>query len=69
MPVAIQYREHWQKCPSVSESVIHMDDIPPNSQRPCSFHQDFDREVFAVVFSVGTIIIMILMINSDVFQG
>ena len=37
--------------------VIHMDNIPPtNSQRPHSFHPDFDREVFSVIFSVGTII-------------
>lgn len=44
-----------QKCPSVP--VVYMTNIPPNSQRPRSFHQDFDREVFAVVFSVGTIIV------------
>jgi hypothetical protein len=43
-----------QKCPSVP--VVHMDNIPPNSQRPRSFHQDFEREVFAVVFSVRRII-------------
>lgn len=40
-----------------SVPIIHMDNIPPtNSQRPRSFHPDFDREVFSVIFSVGTII-------------
>jgi hypothetical protein len=34
----------------------HMDHFPSNSQRPQSFHPDFDREVFPVVFSVGAII-------------
>jgi hypothetical protein len=40
-----------------SVTVVHMANIPPpNSQRPHSFHPDFDREVFSVIFSVGTII-------------
>lgn len=46
-----------------SVPVVHMADsdtmnhiIPPNlSQRPHSFHPNFDREVFSVVFSVGEI--------------
>ena len=43
-----------------SVPVVHRDmaDIPvtPNlSQRPHSFHPDYDREVFSVVFSVGQI--------------
>jgi len=32
-----------------------MVDIPSNSQRPETFHLDFDREVYAVVFSVGSL--------------
>jgi hypothetical protein len=32
-----------------------MVDIPSNSQRPETFHPDFDREVYAVVFSVGSL--------------
>ena len=29
---------------------------PPNSQWPQSFHPNFDREVFMIVFSVSAII-------------
>ena len=32
-------------------------DAPPNTQRPQSFHPNFDREVFMIVFSVSAIII------------
>jgi hypothetical protein len=35
--------------------IDHMVDIPSNSQRPETFHPDFDREVYAVVFSVGSL--------------
>jgi hypothetical protein len=34
----------------------HMANLPPTSQRPRSFHPDFEREVMMVVFSVKAII-------------
>ena len=45
------------------------DDLPSNSQLPLSFHPDFDREVFPVVFSVGAIVSLTpsRMINTKYF--
>jgi len=36
--------------------IANMDGFPSNSQRPRSFHPDFEQEVYMVVFSVGAII-------------
>lgn len=47
---------------------LYMDHFPSNSQRPQSFHPDFDREVFPVVFSVSAIITMIMINTNQVFS-
>lgn len=37
---------------------INMAEIPSNTQRPHSFHPEFDREVYMIVFSVGVFIFL-----------
>lgn len=43
-----------RNCPSRLYPIDHMANFPSNSQRPLYFHPEFDREVFAVVFSVSS---------------
>ena len=46
-----------------------MAEIPSNSQRPQSFHPEFDREVYMIVFSVGVFIFLSRLLTLKLLTG